>query len=74
MREATIAPRSLKTKRNKKIFQDGPNFCLFFKSYVTFLYLLIIDFPKLYPLTASGMALCVNLGPKCRIVFTLVSD
>ncbi len=36
---------------------------LFFKSYMTLLYLLIIDFPKFDPLTATGMALCVNLGP-----------
>jgi hypothetical protein len=30
---------------------------------MTPLYLLIIVFTKLYPLTATGMALCVNLGP-----------
>jgi hypothetical protein len=27
-------------------------------------YLLLIDFPKFDPLTASEMALCINLGPK----------
>jgi hypothetical protein len=30
----------------------------------TLKYLLIIDFPKFDPLTATGMDLCVNLGPK----------
>jgi hypothetical protein len=34
-------------------------------------YLLIIDFPKFYPLTAADMALCVNLGPKCQNLFPL---
>ncbi len=29
------------------------------------LYLLIITFPKVDPLTATGMALCVDIGPKC---------
>jgi hypothetical protein len=32
---ATIIPRSLKTTRNEKNFQDRPNFFLFFKSYMT---------------------------------------
>ncbi len=36
--------------------------------------MLIIDFPKIDPLTATGMALRVNLGPKCAILFPLVSD
>jgi hypothetical protein len=59
MGEATIIPRSLKTTRNeKKMFKIGQ------KSYMTPKYLLIIDFPKFDPLTAAGMALCVNLGPK----------
>ncbi len=52
---ATIIPRSLKTTRNRKIFQDRPNFFLFFKSYMTLIYLLIIDFPKFDPLTAAEM-------------------
>jgi hypothetical protein len=61
---ATIVPRSLKTKWNKKgqIYFFYP------------LYLLIKDFLKFDPLTAAGMALCVNLGPKCQNVFPLVSD
>ncbi len=54
---ATIIPRSLKTTRNEKIFQDRPNFFLFLKSYMTLKYLLIIDFPKFDPLTAAEMAL-----------------
>ena len=69
---ATIIPRSLKTTRNEKNFQDRPNIFLFLKSYMTLYYLLIIDFPKFDPLTATGMALCVNLGPKCQNLFPLV--
>ncbi len=74
MRGATIIPRSLKTTRNGNNFQDGPNFFLFLKSYMTLKYLLIIDFRKFDPLTAAEMALCVNLGPKCQNLFPLVSD
>ncbi len=59
-----IIPRSLKTTRNEKNFQDRPNFVLFFKSYITLKSLLIKDFPKFDPLTAAEMALCGNLGPK----------
>jgi hypothetical protein len=44
---------------------------LFCKSYIALLYLLIIDFPKFDPLTATGMALCVSLGQKCQILFPL---
>ncbi len=54
---STIVPRSLKTKRNKLNFQ----------SYVTLLYLLIIDFTKFNPFTATGKALCVNLRSKFQI-------
>ena len=64
MGEATIIPRSLKTTRNEQKFQDRLKNFLFFKSYRTLIYLLIIDFPKFDPLTVTGMALCVNLGPK----------
>jgi hypothetical protein len=71
---ATIIPRSLKTTRDEKNFQDRPNFLLFFKSYMTLKYLLIIDFPKFDPFTAAEMALCGNLGPKCQNLFPLVSD
>jgi hypothetical protein len=69
---ATIIPRSLKTTRSEK--NIGHNFFFFFKSYMTLKYLLIIDFPKFDPLTAAGMALRVNLGPKCQNLFPLVSD
>jgi hypothetical protein len=48
-------------------------FFFFFNSYMTLEYLLIIDFPKFDPLTAAGMALCVNLGLKCQNLFPLVS-
>ncbi len=71
---ATIIPRSLRTTQIEKIFQDRPKIFLFFKSYMTLTYMLIIDFPKFDPLTAAGMALCVNLGPKCQNLFLIVSD
>ncbi len=67
---ATIIPRSLKTTRNEKKFQDR----LFFKTYMTLKYLLIIYFPKFDPLTAAEMALCGNLRSKCQNLFPLVSD
>jgi hypothetical protein len=68
---AMIIPHSLKMKKNSKIGQK--NF-LFFKSYMTLTYLLIIDFQKFDPLTAAEMTLCGNLGPKCHNLFPLVSD
>ncbi len=71
---ATIIPRSLKTTRNEKNFQDRPKIVLFFKSYRTLKYMLIIDFLKFDPLTAAEMALCGNLGPKCQNLFPLISD
>ncbi len=63
---ATIIPRSLKITRNEKNFQDRQKLFLFFESYMTLKYLLVIDFPKFDLLTASEMALCGNLGPKCQ--------
>ncbi len=69
-----IIPRSPKTTRNEQNFQDRPKNFMFFKSYMTLKYLLIIGFPKFDPLTASEMALCGNLGPKCQNLFPLVSD
>jgi hypothetical protein len=69
---ATIIPRSPRTMRNEKKFQDRPTNFLFLKSYMTLKYLLIIDFPKFEPLTAAEMALCGNLGPKCQNLFPLV--
>ncbi len=41
-------------------------------SFMNPLYELILVFPKFDPLTAPGMALCVDLGPKCQILFPLV--
>ncbi len=69
---ATIIPRSARTTRNEKNFQDRPKKIFFFKSHMTLKYLLIIDFPKFEPVTAAEMALCVNLGPKCQNLFPLV--
>jgi hypothetical protein len=45
---ATIIPRSPRTTRNEKKFQDRPK-KIFLKSYMTLKYLLIIDFPKFEP-------------------------
>ncbi len=69
---ATIIPRSLKTTRNEKKFQDRQKKFLFLKSYMTLKYLLIINFPKFDPLKAAEMALCGNLGLKCQKSFPLV--
>jgi hypothetical protein len=52
----------LRLRGTKKIFKIGQIF--FVKSYMTLLYLPIIDFPKFDKLTATGMVLCVNLWPK----------
>jgi len=41
---------------------------------MTSLYLLIIGFSKFDLLTATGMALCIDLGPKYQNLFRLVSD
>jgi hypothetical protein len=68
---ATIIPRSPRTTRNEKNFQDRPKI-YFFKSYMTLKYLLKIDFPKFETLTAAEMALCGNLGPKCQNLLPLV--
>ncbi len=70
-RGGRIIPRSLNTTGNKHIFQPRPKL-LFKKSYMTPLYLLKIVFPKFDPLTVTGMALCVDLGPKCHNLFCLV--
>jgi hypothetical protein len=65
---ATIIPRSLKS------FELGQKIFYFFSSFMNPLYEPILVFPKFDPLTAPGIALCVNLGPKCQNVFPLVSD
>jgi hypothetical protein len=64
---ATIIPRSLKTTRNEQNFQDRPKKFLFLKSYMTPKYLLIIDFPKFDPLTATEMAYVEILGQNAII-------
>jgi hypothetical protein len=46
---ATIIPRSPRTTRNEKNFQDRPKIFFYFKSYMTLKYLLMIDFPKFEP-------------------------
>jgi hypothetical protein len=54
----------LKTTRNEiKLFKQF--FMFFFLIYE-------LVFLKFDPLTASGMALCVDLGPKCQNLFCLV--
>ncbi len=60
-----IIPRSIKTTGNFKI---GQNFYIFEIIYDPLIF--IIDFSKFDPLTAAGMALCVNLGPKCQNLFS----
>ena len=53
----------------KKSFELGQkNIFLFMNP----LYELILVFPKFDSLTAPGMALCVDLGAKCQILFPLV--
>jgi hypothetical protein len=54
--------------RNEKNFQHRPKFFLFFKSYMTLEYLLIIDFPKFDPLTATGMALCQSWAKMSKFI------
>ncbi len=46
---------------------------VFSVSYMTPLYAFAkIVFPKFDPLTVTGMALCVDLGPKCQNLFYIV--
>jgi len=65
-----IVPRSLKTQGNINCFQTRQK--NFLKSYMTPLYFLKLVFIKFDPLTVTGIALCVDLGPKCQNVFYLV--
>ncbi len=71
--------------RGMKFFLNLGQKFFFFKSSLTPLYFLKTVFPKLNPLTVTGMALCVDLGPKksqiillslrlSGIEFSLVSD
>ncbi len=70
--EGRIIPRSLKTTGKKNMFKPRLKFFNLFKSYMTPLHLLKKVFPKFDPLTVTGMALCVDLGPKCHNLFCLV--
>jgi hypothetical protein len=54
----------------KKNFELGQKIFYFF-SFMNPLYELILVFPKFDSLTAP-MALCVDLGPKCQILFPFV--
>ncbi len=56
----------------KKNFEPGQKKYFIFFSFMNPLNELILDFPKFDPLTAPGMALCVDLGPKYQILFPLV--
>jgi hypothetical protein len=61
----------LRLRRMKKMFELGQILFLFF-SFMNPLYEPIVVFPKFDPLTALEMALCVDLGPECQILFPLV--
>ncbi len=61
----------LRLSEMKKKFELGQKNILFF-SFMNPLYEPILVFPKFDPLTAPGMALCVDLGPKCQNLFCLV--
>ncbi len=56
----------------KKIFELGQKNIFFIFLFMNLLYEVILVFSKFDPLTAPGMALCVNLGPKCQNLFCLV--
>jgi hypothetical protein len=56
----------------KKFFELGQKNIFIFFSFMNPLYEPILVFPKFDPLTAPGMALCVDLGPKCQYLFCLV--
>ena len=58
----------LRLRGMKNFFELGQKIYIFF-SFLNPLYELILVFPKFDPLTAPGMALRVDLGPKCQIFF-----
>jgi hypothetical protein len=64
----------LRLRGMKKNFEPGQKNFFFFFSLMNPLYDPILVFPKFDPVTAPGMALCVNLGQKCQNLFPLVSD
>ncbi len=59
-------------RRMKTNFELGQTIFLFFFSFVNPLHEPILVFSKFDPITAPGMALRVNLGPKCQNLFPLV--
>ncbi len=67
-----IGPLLGETTQNEKNLELGQKKCLLFFSFVNPLYETLPVFPKFNPITASGMALSVNLGPKCKNLFPLV--
>ncbi len=64
----------LRLRGMKKNFELGQKNIFYFFSFMNPLHEPILVFPKFDPLTTSGMALCVDLGPKCQNLFCLVSD
>jgi hypothetical protein len=56
----------------KIFFELGQKNIIFFFKFMNPLYELKLVFQKFDPLTAPGMALCVDLGAKCQILFPLV--
>ncbi len=62
----------LRLRGMKKFFELGQKNIFVFFSFMNPLSEPIIVFPKFDPLTASEMALCVDLGPKCQNLFCLV--
>jgi hypothetical protein len=59
-------------RRMKKNFELGQKLFYFFFSFVNPFHEPILVFPKFDPITSPGMALRVNLGPKCQNLFPLV--
>ncbi len=67
-----IFPRSPRTTWNEKKFWARSKKYFFIFLFMNPLYELILVFSKFHPLTAPGVALCVNLGPKCQNLFCFV--
>jgi hypothetical protein len=63
----TIFPRSPRTRRNEKIFCGRSKKYFLIFSFMNPSYEQILVFSKFDLLTAPGMALFVDLGPKCKI-------
>ncbi len=67
-----IFPRSPRTTQNGKKFLKRSKIFLGFFSLMNPLYEPILIFQKFDLFTAQGMALSVNLGPKCQNLYPLV--